>query len=64
VFAPRGAHDVVVRRFGDDGGAVERVQHAVAGWDDARRPGNASLRVAVDAAGTAHVAFGRHRETR
>ena len=64
VFAPRGAHDVVVRRFGADAGAVERVQRAIAGWDDADRPGNASLRVTVDAAGTTHVAFGPRHETR
>ena len=63
VFAPRGAYDVVVRGFGDDGGAVARVQRAIAGWDDAGRPGNASLRVTVDPAGTAHVAFGAHRGT-
>jgi protein-L-isoaspartate(D-aspartate) O-methyltransferase len=63
VFAPRGANDVVVRGFGDDAGAVERVQRAIAGWDDAGRPGNASLHVTVDPAGTAHVAFGAHRGT-
>lgn len=63
VFAPRGANDVVVRAFGDDGGAVARVQHAIAGWNDAGRPGNASLHVTVDPTGTAHVAFGAHRGT-
>jgi protein-L-isoaspartate(D-aspartate) O-methyltransferase len=63
VLAPRG-HDVLVRRFGDDErGAVARVQRAIAAWDDAGRPGNASLRVTVDPAGTAHVAFGAHRGT-
>jgi protein-L-isoaspartate(D-aspartate) O-methyltransferase len=63
VFAPRGANDVVVRRFGDDRGAVARIPRAIAGWDDARRPGNASLHVTIDPAGTAHVAFGAHRGT-
>ena len=58
VFAPRGAHDVVVRRFGPDRGAVTRVQRAIADWDDARRPGNASLRVTVDPAGATRVALG------
>ena len=63
VFAPRGANDVVVRRFGDGDDTVARVQRAIAGWDDAGRPGNASLHVTVDPAGTAHVAFGAHRGT-
>ncbi|HYW52907.1 MAG TPA: methyltransferase domain-containing protein [Dongiaceae bacterium] len=58
VFAPRGAHDVVVRRFGPDRGAVTRVQRAIADWDDAGRPGNASLRITIDSAGTARIAFG------
>jgi protein-L-isoaspartate(D-aspartate) O-methyltransferase len=58
VFAPRGAHDLVVRRFGPDRGAVTRVQRAIAEWDDACRPGNGSLRVTVDAAGAARVALG------
>ncbi len=62
VFAPRGMVDVVVRRFGDDRGAVARVQRAIAGWDDAGRPGNGALHVTVDPAGTAHVAFGAHRD--
>jgi hypothetical protein len=61
VFAPRGANDVVVRRFGDDRGAVARLQDAIAGWDDAHRPGNASLHVTIDTAGTTHVALGTHR---
>jgi protein-L-isoaspartate(D-aspartate) O-methyltransferase len=62
VFAPRGMVDVVVRHFGDDRGVVGRVQRAIAGWDDARRPGNGSLHVTVDPAGTAHVAFGPQRD--
>jgi protein-L-isoaspartate(D-aspartate) O-methyltransferase len=57
VFAPRGGNDVLVRRFGDDRGAVARVQRAIAGWDDAGRPGNASLHVTIDPAGASHVAF-------
>jgi protein-L-isoaspartate(D-aspartate) O-methyltransferase len=61
VFAPRGSNDVVVRRFGEDRGAVTRVQRAIAGWDDAGRPGNGSLHVTVDPAGTAHVEFGARR---
>jgi protein-L-isoaspartate(D-aspartate) O-methyltransferase len=61
VLAPRGAYDVVVRQFGDDDGAVARVQRAIAGWDDAGRPGNAALHVTIDSAGTTHVAFGPHR---
>jgi protein-L-isoaspartate(D-aspartate) O-methyltransferase len=64
VFAPRGAHDVVLRHFGDNRGAVERVQRALMGWDAAGRPGNASLHVTIDLSGTAHVAFGAHRGTR
>ncbi|MEA2784974.1 MAG: protein-L-isoaspartate(D-aspartate) O-methyltransferase [Candidatus Eremiobacteraeota bacterium] len=62
VFAPRGMNDVVVRRFGDDRGAVTRLQRAIAGWDDAARPGNGSLRVTVDVTGTTHVAFGTRRD--
>ena len=62
VFAPRGMHDVVVRRFGDDRGAVARVQRAIASWHDAARPGNDSLLVTVDVAGTTHVAFGARRD--
>jgi len=62
VFAPRGANDVLVRRFGDDHGATARVQRAIGGWDDAGRPGNGSLRVTIDDDGTAHVAFGVHRD--
>jgi protein-L-isoaspartate(D-aspartate) O-methyltransferase len=62
VFAPRGMNDVVVRRFGDDRGAVARVQRAVADWDDAGRPGNAALHVTVDPAGTTHAAFGPRDE--
>jgi protein-L-isoaspartate(D-aspartate) O-methyltransferase len=62
VFAPRGMNDVVVRRFGEDRGAVARVQRAIAGWDDAGRPGNGSLHVTVDPAGTTHVAFGARRD--
>jgi protein-L-isoaspartate(D-aspartate) O-methyltransferase len=58
VFAPRGARDVVVRRFGPDRGAVTRVQRAIADWDDAGRPGNTALRVTVDPAGAASVALG------
>ena len=42
-------------------GAVGARAAAIAGWDDAGRPGNASLRVTIDPAGTAHVAFGAHR---
>ncbi|MDB5069319.1 MAG: fxlM [Candidatus Eremiobacteraeota bacterium] len=62
VFAPRGVLDVVVRCFGDDRGALARVQRAIAGWDDAGRPGNGSLRVTVDPAGTTHAAFGAQRD--
>ncbi|HEY6236584.1 MAG TPA: methyltransferase domain-containing protein [Candidatus Elarobacter sp.] len=57
VFAPRDGYDVLVRRFGEDRGAVARVQRAIAGWDDVGRPGNASLHVTIDPAGTSHVAF-------
>jgi hypothetical protein len=57
VFAPRGAHDVVVRGFGPDRGAVARVQRALADWDDAGRPGNASLHVTIDPAGAVRVAL-------
>ncbi len=63
VFAPRGGYDVSVRRFGEDRGAVMRVQRAIVGWDDAHRPGNASLHVTIDPSGTTHVAFGSHRGT-
>jgi hypothetical protein len=34
------------------------VQRAIAGWHDAARPGNGSLRVSVDEAGATHIAFG------
>ncbi len=62
VFAPRGMADVVVRHFGDDHGAVARVQRAIASWDDVGRPGNGSLHVTIDPAGTAQVAFGQQRD--
>jgi hypothetical protein len=55
-------NDVVVRRFGEDRGAVTRVQRAIAGWDDAARPGNGSLHVTVDPAGTTHATFGARRD--
>jgi hypothetical protein len=34
------------------------MQRAIAGWGDAGRPGNATLRVTIDPSGTTHVAFG------
>ena len=61
VFAPRGGYDVLVRRFGEDRGAVARVQRAITGWHDAGRPGNASLHVTIDPAGAISVAFAAPR---
>lgn len=55
VFAPRGAYDVVVRRYGPSAGGLARMQCALADWDDAGRPGNAKLRITVDPAGTARA---------
>ncbi|MDB5028131.1 MAG: methyltransferase, FxLD system [Candidatus Eremiobacteraeota bacterium] len=57
IFAPRGGIDVVLRRFGPAAGGVERVQSAIASWDTAGRPGNAQLRVTVDAQGATAIAF-------
>jgi protein-L-isoaspartate(D-aspartate) O-methyltransferase len=51
VFAPRGSFEVVLRRFGPHEGTLPRMQSALAAWDDAGRPGNAALRVTVDASG-------------
>jgi protein-L-isoaspartate(D-aspartate) O-methyltransferase len=46
---------VVLRRYGEDRGGVDRVQRALTAWDAARRPGNAALHVTVDAGGNTHV---------
>ena len=51
MFAPRGPHDVVLHRIGADRGAIARLQSAIAAWDDAGRPGAATLSVTVDPAG-------------
>ena len=51
VLAPRGPHDVVLHRIGADRGGVARLQSAIAAWDDAGRPGTATLSVTVDCAG-------------
>jgi hypothetical protein len=45
----------MLRRFGGGAGLIDRTQSAVAGWDDAGRPGNAALRIAVDDAGETRV---------
>jgi protein-L-isoaspartate(D-aspartate) O-methyltransferase len=60
-FAPRGSYDVVLRAFGADAGGIARMQSAIAAWDDARRPGNAELRVTVDPDGTTHTEFAARR---
>ncbi|HTD32575.1 MAG TPA: methyltransferase domain-containing protein [Candidatus Elarobacter sp.] len=57
VFAPRGSFEVVLRRFGPHEGSLPRMQTALAAWDDAGRPGNAALRVTVDANGTTRAAL-------
>ncbi len=57
VFAPRGSFEVVLRRFGPHEGSLPRMQSALAAWDDAGRPGNAALRVSVDANGTTRAAL-------
>jgi hypothetical protein len=57
VFAPRGSYDVLVRRYGTHAGALGRMQSAIGAWDAAGRPGNARLRVHVDAAGTARAFY-------
>jgi protein-L-isoaspartate(D-aspartate) O-methyltransferase len=55
VFAPRGTHDVVVNRIGSDRGGLARLQSTIAAWDDAGRPGAATLRVRVDHTGVTHA---------
>jgi protein-L-isoaspartate(D-aspartate) O-methyltransferase len=55
VLAPRGPHDVVVNRIGSDRGGIARLQSAITAWDDAGRPGAATLRVTVDCAGVTHA---------
>jgi protein-L-isoaspartate(D-aspartate) O-methyltransferase len=57
VFAPRAAFGVTLRRFGPDAGTLSRMQAELIAWDAAGRPGNAALRVTVDASGTAHAAL-------
>lgn len=57
VFAPRGSFDVLLRRFGPHAGTLLRMQSQIAAWDDAGRPGNAALRLTVDATGTTHAAL-------
>ena len=48
VFAPRGDdRGIVLRRFGPDEGGVERLQRAIADWDDVGRPDNATFRIEV-----------------
>ncbi|HEY0393010.1 MAG TPA: methyltransferase domain-containing protein [Candidatus Elarobacter sp.] len=59
VFAPRGARDVLVRRFGTPAGGLARLQAHITAWDDAGRPGNAELRITIDADGSSHAAFAR-----
>jgi protein-L-isoaspartate(D-aspartate) O-methyltransferase len=55
LLAARGPGDLMLRRFGAGTGLIERLQSAIAGWDDAGRPGNAAVRVAVDADGASRV---------
>lgn len=55
VFAPRGSFDVLLRRLGPHAGTLLRMQSRIAAWDDAGRPGNAALRLTVDASGTTHA---------
>jgi protein-L-isoaspartate(D-aspartate) O-methyltransferase len=55
LLAAWGPGDVMLRRFGGGAGLIDRTQSAVAGWDDAGRPGNAALRIAVDDAGETRV---------
>ncbi|HZW54647.1 MAG TPA: methyltransferase domain-containing protein [Candidatus Elarobacter sp.] len=54
-FAPRSSFELTVRRFGAHAGGLARMQSAIAAWDDAGRPGNAQLRIAIDLGGTAHA---------
>jgi protein-L-isoaspartate(D-aspartate) O-methyltransferase len=51
-FAPRGAFDLAVRRFGAQLGLVERLQSSITAWDDAGRPGNAQVRITIGLDGT------------
>ncbi len=55
LLAARGPGDVMLRRFGSGASLTERLQNAVAGWDDAGRPGNAALRITIDPEGTARI---------
>lgn len=55
LLAARGHGDVMLRRFGSGVGLTDRLQNAIAGWDDAGRPGNAALRIAIDPEGAARI---------
>lgn len=55
LLAARGPGDVMLRRFGSGAGLTERLQSTVAGWDNAGRPGNAALRIAIDPEGAARI---------
>jgi protein-L-isoaspartate(D-aspartate) O-methyltransferase len=57
VLARRGSYEVVLRRFGARTGVLARMQAAVAAWHAAGRPGNAELRIAIDADGTTHSGY-------
>jgi protein-L-isoaspartate(D-aspartate) O-methyltransferase len=59
VLAARGPGDLVLRRYGSGTALTDRMQRAIADWDDAGRPGNAALRIAVDASGATSVAYRR-----
>ncbi len=57
VFAARAQRDLVLRRFGPGERAHARLQAEIAAWADAGRPGNAELRVHVDANGDARASI-------
>jgi len=55
VFAPAGPRDAGLRAFGEGRATLERLQAAIVAWDDARRPGNAQLEIAVSTDGATRV---------
>lgn len=59
VLAARGPGDLLLRRYGGGTALIDRMQRAVAEWDDAGRPGNAALRITVDESGVTSVAYRR-----
>ena len=59
VLAARGQGDLVLRRYGAGATLTDRMQRAIADWDDAGRPGNSALRIAVDEFGVTRVAYRR-----